>query len=1798
MAKRFPKSSKMILAVWAFSATVFFLSPPIVRAETAAEVIKALDAFKANPSKLNALKVLRYSADIDQLRKTGQIPRSYDGALWEVDDIKVDMLHQKLSETGGKMGSGFQMSIYGSDSVRPPTRTQLQAANPGMSEAELTSEIERLRGATRYDVFRSDFDMCFTGPDARAAADQVLKRITFEFQNEGIPVDVSRDLGFNALSYPTVPGGGFDLRVKYVANQEMYNSRAGIKWINRNICNNGVITYWDAEAGRMVTQKITEYSGRVPLPFTKPGPIGNDELFGFLADNWNQLRHHLQGPLSDAQRLQWIEKYLSRSLNEYPESMLNTIGLSANERQLLQTAKAVRESGDADAIRKHVQDMYKLYQDVMSRNHAIQMDLIAAQIEKNVKLGVSMSMDQKLRLLISDLAGTYQNIGIDRARALLEQAARAAGKDSLVYKALFTALEQAKDLKDEAAILAELEKILATGAKPVKITRPSEPGKPAEVKIEDPYQKRAFEQALKENVGDEDFADAAEFAKKYPNSGPILTDRKLFSEKFEKARAAEIEELARARLAAKTPEEAEKIHLRLRRMVLDFVKSEVNQSQIVRHRMWLQLDREVKNSWLYTRSMFAELGTKMSSLEGAVTTVKGVILRHKLITSLLFISAAYGWYQNGAWGAVEALWESGKSIAIYEAINWMCFTGAKKLAQITGLSALGPVGWAIGVIYNVYEIGKLAVMLNPIIINMMNRAVDTLVFGSASDLNAKRFYYGGTYKSYLTGEMESPGFFDSLWGFNKTERGIVKDPKDLFPIFATPEELLMAIDKEWTDGAVGQKWYHMFGSLTQEKMRELALADWQTSFTLKFNEYLQNVKADNPRDEDLERYDRMSADESNRKWTELYGRTTAMILGLTLKPETPKAGEDVEASCDYVVLGLPGQDMTTKLVLRVKSPSGESSESKETETKIGEDAVTAEDRTDTITVANTFKMEDKQDLARTVFIAELYDYEGRLLDRMEIRAGLLATTIETKVSRAGTDPTTNDWTIDLTVKDSEDKAVDSGEIKIETDKGEFEGRLEWEGPLTQGTKTLLWKGPADKAEKAKVKITYFGDERDPAKPDKKYAECEKSIELPPNLLETKITVVLAPAPSSDKNANDWTLEIKVHDLNEKAVTAGFLTLKTDIGGLDTKGKTEWDGELQGGTAKVTWLGSKDLKDKATVEIKYLGDEKDPAVLDKIYAESRTSVQVPPDALETKIEIQSKPAKPDPAANEWKIDVLVQDANGAPVLLGDLKAEAADGGIEKIGALEWTGTLKDGKAQVTWFGPPDRKKKVLIKFTYLGDESDPTVPDVKYKESEATIELPRALATEVEYKVSPIPKEPRNWEIETKVKDELGGAVKLGDVKIETTEGSLDVVGAQISGGKLEDVNGVLKNKFFGPNDPKKKAKIVITYLGDQADPQVPDDIYKDSEKSFSLPPELALTTLEVKVNKVDPNNQQSNDWAMSIEVKEESGAYVALGDLELTCDEGALETKGQTKWTGSLSGGKATVKWLGPDDLQKKATVTIAYLGDQKDPALPDLKYEECRKTLRMPPLQLKPTTVNITPSLVDEKKKIWKLEVEVKDDKGAPVTKGAVRFMATGGSFKEAGTVLDVQMTLQSGKYTKGWKQTDDDVQTIRVAYTGDETDPAKEDVLYEESEAAVKLPPEQLEKSTVFVIDASGSMGGAKLASAKEAVRTALSGYMGKENKEEWALYAFFDCGSIQLLQGFTRDPARVTAQLGFDASGSTPIAASIRAARGYLLRAARGKTGRIILLSDGGENCSGTPVEEAKSIRVRTLTVDLSK
>ncbi|MBN1938631.1 MAG: VWA domain-containing protein [Candidatus Aminicenantes bacterium] len=246
----------------------------------------------------------------------------------------------------------------------------------------------------------------------------------------------------------------------------------------------------------------------------------------------------------------------------------------------------------------------------------------------------------------------------------------------------------------------------------------------------------------------------------------------------------------------------------------------------------------------------------------------------------------------------------------------------------------------------------------------------------------------------------------------------------------------------------------------------------------------------------------------------------------------------------------------------------------------------------------------------------------------------------------------------------------------------------------------------------------------------------------------------------------------------------------------------------------------------------------------------------------------------------------------------------------------------------------------------------------------------------------------------------------------------------------------------------------------------------------------------------------------------------------------------------------------------------------------------------------LMPTSVQIQPSLVDEQKQTWSLDVEVRDRYGKPVDSGEVFFQASGGSFLLGSVVLEWQKALSGGRTTKGWEQTESDPQRITVKYLGDKADPAVPDKKYLESEASITLPPERLAQSTVFVIDASGSMSGAKLAAAKDAVRAAVASYSGPQPDQEWALYAFFDCGNCPLLQGFTQNPAKIKAHLGFNAAGSTPIAYSLQKAANYLRTAGRGKTGRIILLSDGGENCSGQPVEAAKNIRTSRYLFDLTR
>jgi len=652
--RRIPVISVFLMVVFAVAAAVLFHSVGL--AQTVAEILQLIQNYQQNPTPQAAMQVLQHSARVEEMKKAGSISESYNSALWDLDDFKVDMMKQKIGQAGTNYGNDFQMSVYGSDSARPPTRTeltaQLRAENPNISAEQVDRTLAQLRQNTRYDVFRSDWDMTFTGPKAREASRFMVSEISREFEQYNISIDVGSDLGFNPLSYPEVPGAGYEIRFKYVANQEMYNSRGGLKWIQRQMWNNGKVTYYDADLGRMVTQSIQNYSGSTRLPFEPPKALLEEELFGFLADNYNQMSHHLDISKNSAQKLKWMSKYIGRSMQEFPPDYLNKLGFGAQDMELIQNAERMIEAGLSEAeAQRMLSQIEDLATRVVRRTHIAQMELIGRRIALNLENGTSIVGDQRLFRIIEELAGGYNNLGLSRAEALLQSAKNLVGEQGIygeIYNALYTALQQAKDLGEEAEILKLIEQQLAAGQPvPVKVTRPARPGDPVEAKITAPLQEDALKAASELNPTVE-VQDALKFSESYPNSGIVLKDKQLFTAEYLEKRINDYGRFIEMHgIKVKNPADLELVQQKLRDTAKAFLDREVQRSWMVRHKQWASLPSEAKNSTLYTRSFFGELGSKTSQMGGAV---KGLVLRHKLITGLLLVSAAYGWYTDGGLG--------------------------------------------------------------------------------------------------------------------------------------------------------------------------------------------------------------------------------------------------------------------------------------------------------------------------------------------------------------------------------------------------------------------------------------------------------------------------------------------------------------------------------------------------------------------------------------------------------------------------------------------------------------------------------------------------------------------------------------------------------------------------------------------------------------------------------------------------------------------------------------------------------------------------------------------------------------------------------------------------------------------------------------------------------------------------------------------------------------------------------------------------------------------------------------------
>ncbi len=131
---------------------------------------------------------------------------------------------------------------------------------------------------------------------------------------------------------------------------------------------------------------------------------------------------------------------------------------------------------------------------------------------------------------------------------------------------------------------------------------------------------------------------------------------------------------------------------------------------------------------------------------------------------------------------------------------------------------------------------------------------------------------------------------------------------------------------------------------------------------------------------------------------------------------------------------------------------------------------------------------------------------------------------------------------------------------------------------------------------------------------------------------------------------------------------------------------------------------------------------------------------------------------------------------------------------------------------------------------------------------------------------------------------------------------------------------------------------------------------------------------------------------------------------------------------------------------------------------------------------------------------------------------------------------------------------------------------------------------------RSVVFVIDSSGSMKGDKIDEAKSAIRREVRRL---SDNDEAALFVFFGCGNVPLIQGFTQNLDLIISGLNSaDASGgSSPIAQSMIVSRMYLEQSHNAPKGRLILYSDGGENCSGNPMNAASSIKKSSYDIDFT-
>lgn len=122
------------------------------------------------------------------------------------------------------------------------------------------------------------------------------------------------------------------------------------------------------------------------------------------------------------------------------------------------------------------------------------------------------------------------------------------------------------------------------------------------------------------------------------------------------------------------------------------------------------------------------------------------------------------------------------------------------------------------------------------------------------------------------------------------------------------------------------------------------------------------------------------------------------------------------------------------------------------------------------------------------------------------------------------------------------------------------------------------------------------------------------------------------------------------------------------------------------------------------------------------------------------------------------------------------------------------------------------------------------------------------------------------------------------------------------------------------------------------------------------------------------------------------------------------------------------------------------------------------------------------------------------------------------------------------------------------------------------------------EVDESIAILLDASGSMEEqGRMVAAKASARQVIGQMSGKV---EVALIVFFECGDIRVVQDFTTSSAPLLSALEPIApSGGTPLAAGISFAKEHLRANGKGKSHRLVVLTDGAESCSGDLIGAAK-------------